>query len=40
MLKKKIGLQQLTTRKHYKGVHRVEALLNGSVRRLGKFTLE
>ena len=26
---KKIGLKQLTTRKHYPGVHKVEALLNG-----------
>jgi 3-methyladenine DNA glycosylase AlkC len=39
MLSKKIGLQQLTTRKHYAGVHRVEAQLNGGVRPLGKFTL-
>lgn len=40
LLTKKIALRQLTTRKHYAGVHRVEALLNGSVRPLGKFTLE
>jgi hypothetical protein len=38
-LAKKIGLQQLTTRKHYAGVHRVEALLNGGARALGKFLL-
>jgi 3-methyladenine DNA glycosylase AlkC len=38
-LSKKIALQQLTTRKHYAGVHRVEALLNGAARPLGKFVL-
>ncbi|MEO8061429.1 MAG: DNA alkylation repair protein [Pseudomonadota bacterium] len=38
-LSKKITLKQLTTRKHYVGVHRVEALLNGRVKALGKFTL-
>lgn len=38
-LSKKIGLAQLTTRRHYPGVHRVEALLNGRRRALGKFTL-
>jgi 3-methyladenine DNA glycosylase AlkC len=36
---KKIGLKQLTTRKHYPGVHRVEALLNGRRVALGSFTL-
>ena len=39
LLSKKIALQQLTTRKHYAGVHRVEALLNGALRPLGKFVL-
>jgi 3-methyladenine DNA glycosylase AlkC len=38
-LAKKIGLQQLTTRKHYPGVHRVEALFNGQRIQLGKFVL-
>jgi len=38
-LAKKITLQQLTTRKHYPGVHRVEALLNGQRRMLGSFVL-
>jgi 3-methyladenine DNA glycosylase AlkC len=38
-LAKKIGLQQLTTRKHYPGVHHVEALLNGQRLPLGKFEL-
>ena len=36
---KKIGLRQLTTRKHYPGVHKVEALLNGRRVALGSFTL-
>jgi 3-methyladenine DNA glycosylase AlkC len=38
-LSKKIALTQLTTRKHYPGVHPVEALLNGATRRLGSFAL-
>src|SRR5688572_29901453 len=38
-LSKKIALQQLTTRKHYPGVHRVEALLNGKRVKLGQFVL-
>lgn len=36
---KRIGLQQLTTRRHYPGVHRVELLLNGTRRPLGRFQL-
>jgi 3-methyladenine DNA glycosylase AlkC len=36
---KKIGLKQLTTRRHYPGVHEVEALLNGRRVALGRFTL-
>ena len=39
LLDKKISLQQLTTRKHYPGEHRVEALLNGQRLPLGKFRL-
>jgi len=38
-LSKKIALTQLTTRKHYPGRHRVEALLNGGARKLGEFDL-
>jgi 3-methyladenine DNA glycosylase AlkC len=38
-LSKKIALRQLTTRKHYAGEHRVDALLNGGLRPLGKFVL-
>jgi 3-methyladenine DNA glycosylase AlkC len=39
VLSKKIGLAQLSTRRHYPGVHRVEALLNGQRVALGKFSL-
>ncbi len=38
-LGKKVALKQLTTRKHYPGVHRVEALLNGRRVKLGQFAL-
>jgi hypothetical protein len=38
-LSKKIVLKQLTTRKHYPGMHKVEALLNGQRVKLGSFTL-
>jgi 3-methyladenine DNA glycosylase AlkC len=38
-LGKKITLKQLTTRKHYAGLHRVEALLNGQRMKLGQFAL-
>ncbi len=38
-LSKKIALKQLTTRKHYPGVHKVEALFNGARVPLGQFTL-
>lgn len=36
---KKISLQQHTTRTHYPGVHRVEVLVNGARKPLGKFSL-
>ena len=36
-LSKKIGLKQLTTRKHYPGVHRRAALLNGGPRSSVRF---
>ncbi len=36
---KKIGLAQLTTRRHYPGVHRIEALINGRPREIGSFSL-
>jgi 3-methyladenine DNA glycosylase AlkC len=39
LLSKKIALRQLTTRRHYPGVHRVEALLNGRRLKVGAFTL-
>ena len=38
-VRKKIGLRQLTTRKHYPGVHNVEALLNGRRSVIGSFAL-
>lgn len=38
-LSKKISLQEMTTRKHYAGVHHVDVLLNGSPVALGKFQL-
>jgi hypothetical protein len=38
-LRKTISLAALTTRKHYAGRHRVEALLNGEARALGSFEL-
>jgi 3-methyladenine DNA glycosylase AlkC len=38
-LSKKISLQEMTTRKHYIGIHHVDALLNGSPVALGKFEL-
>ena len=38
-LRKKIGLRQLTTRKHYPGVHEVEAQLNGRRIPIGRFSL-
>jgi 3-methyladenine DNA glycosylase AlkC len=39
VIAKKIGLRQLTTRKHYPGEHQVEALLNGRRVALGSFML-
>jgi hypothetical protein len=39
VLSKRISLRQLTTRRHYPGTHRVEALLNGVRRKLGEFRL-
>lgn len=38
-LRKKVSLAPLTTRRHYAGRHRVEALLNGESRALGCFEL-
>lgn len=37
---KTIALKQLSTRKHYPGVHRVDALLNGQRLPLGQFLLK
>ncbi|MEP6971747.1 MAG: DNA alkylation repair protein [Betaproteobacteria bacterium] len=38
-LRKTIALTDMTTRKHYPGMHRVEALVNGRAMPLGQFTL-
>lgn len=37
---KRISLAEMTTRKHYAGVHRVEAILNGRAEALGSFELK
>ena len=39
-LKKKLSLAEMTTRKHYPGQHRVDALVNGKAIPLGSFELE
>ena len=36
---KQISLAEMTTRKHYPGLHRVEAILNGRAQALGSFDL-
>jgi 3-methyladenine DNA glycosylase AlkC len=38
-LAKTISLQEMTTRTHYAGVHRVEAIVNGEPTPLGQFVL-
>jgi 3-methyladenine DNA glycosylase AlkC len=38
-LAKRVSLAEMTTRKHYPGVHRIELLLNGTRRPLGSFEL-
>ncbi|APW37726.1 DNA alkylation repair protein [Rhodoferax koreense] len=37
---KSISLAEMTTRKHYPGLHRVEAILNGRAEELGSFELK
>ena len=39
LLSKKVSLSNMTTRKHYAGVHRVDVVVNGRVFQLGSFTL-
>lgn len=39
-LHKSISLKQMTTRKHYPGVHKVEVLVNGRVDPIGEFNLK
>ena len=38
-LSKKLSLAEMTTRKHYPGLHRVEVMLNGQAQPLGAFEL-
>ena len=38
-IKKSISLQQMTTRTHYPGVHKVELQINGDIRPLGEFLI-
>ena len=38
-MQKTISLANMTTRKHYPGLHKVEVLINGSAKRLGAFEL-
>jgi 3-methyladenine DNA glycosylase AlkC len=38
-LSKKVSLQEMTTRKHYAGLHRVDIVINGVAERLGEFEL-
>jgi 3-methyladenine DNA glycosylase AlkC len=38
-IEKKISLQQMTTRTHYPGVHKVELQINGDIRALGEFSI-
>jgi 3-methyladenine DNA glycosylase AlkC len=38
-LSKKVSLQEMTTRKHYAGVHRVDIVINGVAEHLGEFEL-
>ena len=38
-LSKTVSTAEMTTRKHYAGLHRVEVLLNGQARALGVFEL-
>jgi 3-methyladenine DNA glycosylase AlkC len=37
--KKRLSLADLTTRRHYAGTHRVEALINGAIAPLGQFVV-
>ncbi len=39
VVKKTISLANLTTRKHYRGTHRVDVILNGRTRPIGAFEL-
>jgi hypothetical protein len=36
---KKISLKEMTTRRHYAGLHRVDVVINGTPMALGEFIL-
>jgi len=40
VLRKKISVADMTTRKHYPGMHKVDALLNGTIAEIGQFELK
>ena len=39
LISKRLWLKDLTTRKHYPGARKVEVIVNGEARPLGKFEL-
>jgi len=39
VLSKKISLAQMTTRRHYPGIHKIDVILNGHAQPLGEFEL-
>ncbi len=40
VLAKTLSLKEMSTRRHYPGLHRVDVILNGEARRLGAFELQ
>jgi hypothetical protein len=38
-LSTKLSLRQMTTRQHFRGIHKVEALVNGKAMRVGSFEI-
>ena len=38
-IRKSISLAEMTTRKHYPGLHKIDVMLNGAIRPLGEFDL-
>jgi 3-methyladenine DNA glycosylase AlkC len=39
VFRKRVSLQEMTTRKHYPGIHHVDVVINGVAQSLGKFSL-